>query len=47
LNLAKPENKNQINQLHQIYPSLSSGFAIKASVKQKGDELSERVSERR
>jgi hypothetical protein len=47
LNLAKPENKNQINQLHQNHPSVSSGFATKASVKRKGDELTERVSERR
>jgi len=47
LNLAKPENKNEINQFHQIYSSVSSGFAINTSVKQKGDELSERASERR
>jgi hypothetical protein len=47
LNLAKPENKNQINQLHQIYPSVFAGFAINTSVKREGDELTERASERR
>jgi hypothetical protein len=47
LNLAKPENKNQINQLQHIYPSVFVGFDINASVKRKGDELTERVYERR
>ena len=47
LNLAKPENKNQLNQLHQIYPPVFVGFPINTSVKQKGDELTERASERR